>query len=101
LGLDDPITFDKFSVAVEKTTEAVSKDPYEVARYAIERLMEKKQSFITVKQFKEIIEAHRMLTDEDIINIMNEVRYLPMRNAEISIDMIARLIRDSIEGLAR
>jgi len=47
------------------------------------------------------MKEYGLIEDRDMEIILNEVQYLPQNNAEIEIDMIARLIRDSIEGLAR
>jgi len=100
-NLDDPVPFDTLSVAVEKFTDDVSQDPYEICKYALERLAPTRQHYLTPKQLESIMREYGLIEERDMEVILNEVQYLPQNNAEIEIDMIARLIRDSIEGLAR
>jgi len=102
LGPEDPITFDAFATAVEKTTEFVSQDPYEVCKVAIERVMDRRATHIKSNEFKGLLmEYEKMLSPKEIEYIENEVAYLPTKNGETSTDAIARMIRDSIEGLPR
>jgi len=56
---------------------------------------------IGVRQFRELLEKHGVLSKDDIEVIENEVRYLPREKGEVKTEAVARLIRDSIEGLPR
>jgi len=95
------ISFDAFATAVEKMTEYVQHDPFEISKVALQRVMEKRSHTIGLPELRKLVEEYGVLEKEEVDDIINEVRYLPKHNAEVSVDDLARMIRDSVEGLPR
>eukprot|EP00331_Platyophrya_macrostoma_P026857 CAMPEP_0176450742 /NCGR_PEP_ID=MMETSP0127-20121128/27346_1 /TAXON_ID=938130 /ORGANISM="Platyophrya macrostoma, Strain WH" /LENGTH=178 /DNA_ID=CAMNT_0017838513 /DNA_START=280 /DNA_END=816 /DNA_ORIENTATION=- len=95
------ITNEEFLNAVEKITADVSANPFEVSKAVLKSLTNTASSTVSMKNLRASLEKLHLFDDQDISAFMDEIKYLPLEHAQHSLNIIATLIRDSIEGMPR
>ena len=95
------ITFDEFMDALEKISADVSANPVEVSKTVLKNLTSTVSSTVSLKNLKTSLEKLDLFDENDINSLLEEVKYLPLEHAQYSLNIIATLIRDSIEGMPR
>lgn len=99
--LSSDITFEEFMDAVEKISNDVRSNPVDVSKGIFKELTSLENTSISSRNLRSALEKLDLLEEHEIEAMIHEVKYLPVQNAEYSLDHLSTLIRDSIEGMPR
>jgi len=86
---------------VERTTKDVKLDPYATSCDVLRALNTRDDDFFMLKEFRELLVNHKVLSLLDIEEILYELRYFSKNSQEVEIPGIASLIRNTIEESPR
>jgi len=92
--------FERFLAAVEMYIQTVREDRYKLIRDVLKSMVGRHDGKTGITELMDSIKRCNILSDEDLVAIYDELRYLPFeKDLEIRIEVVARFVRDMTEGL--